>query len=432
MSMLIRGGHLIDPAAGRDGIFDVLINDGVIAGLAEWNNGEAPVWQEEADEIIDATGKYVMPGFIDLHVHLREPGLEYKETIATGAMAAAAGGFTSVCPMPNTKPSTDTPEKITALLEKAKQDAKIHILPIGAISIGQEGKVLADIKGMAEAGAVAFSEDGKSVMNSALYAEGLKLAAEAGVPVFAHCEDIDLVRGGVMNAGKRAKELGLPGITNAVEDIITARDIFLARETGVQLHLCHCSTKDSVKMIAMAKAEGLPISGETGPHYFTMIDEEIPEDWGNYKMNPPLRGKEDKEALIKALQDNVLEAIATDHAPHSKEEKEQSMLKSPFGIVGSETAYALTVTELVRTGKINMTQLVERMSASSAKILGINKGSLQVGMPADITIADTDTEWTIDPEKFYSKGKNTPFAGKEVYGKIYYTIADGKIAFEQK
>lgn len=432
MSMLIRGGHLVDPAAGCDGIYDVLVKDGVVAELAQWINGEAPVWQDKADEIIDASGKYVMPGFIDLHVHLREPGLEYKETIATGAMAAAAGGFTSVCPMPNTKPSTDTPEKITALLEKAKQDAKIHILPIGAISIGQEGKVLADIKGMAEAGAVAFSEDGKSVMNSALYAEGLKLAAEAGVPVFAHCEDIDLVRGGVMNAGARAKELGLPGITNAVEDIITARDIFLARETGVQLHLCHCSTKDSVKMIAMAKAEGLPVSGETGPHYFTMIDEEIPEDWGNYKMNPPLRGKEDKEALIKALQDNVLEAIATDHAPHSKEEKEQSMLKSPFGIVGSETAYALTVTELVRTGKINMTQLVERMSASPAKILGINKGSLQVGMPADITIADTDTEWTIDPEKFYSKGKNTPFAGKKVYGKVYYTIADGKIAFEQK
>jgi len=432
MSMLIRGGHLVDPVAGCDGIFDILVKDGNIAELAEWRNGEAPVWQEDADEIIDASGKYVMPGFIDLHVHLREPGLEYKETIATGAMAAAAGGFTSVCPMPNTKPSTDTPEKITALLEKAKQDAKIHILPIGAISIGQEGKVLADIKGMAEAGAVAFSEDGKSVMNSALYAEGLKLAAEAGVPVFAHCEDIDLVRGGVMNAGKRAKELGLPGITNAVEDIITARDIFLARETGVQLHLCHCSTKDSVKMIAMAKAEGLPVSGETGPHYFTMIDEEIPEDWGNYKMNPPLRGKEDKEALIKALQDNVLEAIATDHAPHSKEEKEQSMLKSPFGIVGSETAYALTVTELVRKGKINMTQLVERMSASPAKILGINKGSLKVGMPADITIADTDTEWTIDPEKFYSKGKNTPFAGKKVYGKVYYTIADGKIAFEQK
>ena len=433
MSMLICGGHLIDPAAGKDGIFDILVKDGVVAELAEWKNGEAPVWKDGvAEVVIDATGKYVMPGFIDLHVHLREPGLEYKETIATGAMAAAAGGFTSVCPMPNTKPSTDTPEKIRAILEKAKTDAKIHILPIGAISIGQEGKVLADIKGMAAAGAVAFSEDGKSVMNSALYAEGLKEAAKAGVPVFAHCEDIDLVRGGVMNAGKRADELGLPGITNAVEDIITARDIFLARETGVRLHLCHCSTKDSVKMIALAKAEGLPVSGETGPHYFTMIDEEIPRDWGNYKMNPPLRGKEDKEALILALQDNVLEAIATDHAPHSKEEKEQSMLKAPFGIVGSETAYALTVTELVRTGKLTMTQLVERMSASPAKILGINKGSLKVGMAADITIADAKTPWTIEPEKFYSKGKNTPFAGKEVYGKIYYTIADGKIAFEQK
>ncbi len=432
MSMLIRGGHLIDPVAGLDGIFDVLIKDGVVAGVGQWLHGEAPVWDERPDTVIDAAGKYVMPGFIDLHVHLREPGLEYKETIATGAMAAAAGGFTSICPMPNTRPSTDSPEKIRAILEKAETDAKIHILPVGAISIGQEGKELADIKGMAEAGAVAFSEDGKSVMNSALYAEGLKLAAEAGVPVFAHCEDIDLVRGGVMNAGKRAQELGLPGITNAVEDIITARDIFLAGETGVKLHLCHCSTKSSVKMIAMAKAEGLPVSGETGPHYFTMIDEEIPEDWGNYKMNPPLRGKEDKEALIQALTDNVLEAIATDHAPHSKEEKEQSMLKAPFGIVGSETAYALTVTELVRKGLLTMTQLVERMSAAPARILGINKGSLKEGMPADITIADIDTAWTIDPEKFYSKGKNTPFAGKKVYGKVYYTIADGEIAFCQK
>lgn len=422
----------MDPMAERDGIYDILVKDGVIAELAEWKNGEAPVWEETPEQVIDANGKYVMPGFIDLHVHLREPGLEYKETIATGAMAAAAGGFTSVCPMPNTKPSTDSPEKIRGVLEKAKTDAKIHILPIGAISIGQEGKVLADIKGMAEAGAVGFSEDGKSVMNSALYAEGLKLAAEAGLPVFAHCEDIDLVRGGVMNAGKRAEELGLPGITNAVEDIITARDIFLARETGVKLHLCHCSTRDSVKMIALAKAEGLPVSGETGPHYFTMIDEEIPKDWGNYKMNPPLRGKEDKEALIQALQDNVLEAIATDHAPHSKEEKEQSMLKAPFGIVGSETAYALTVTELVRKGVLTMTQLVERMSASPAKILGIPKGTLQPGMAADITIADTDTSWVIDPEKFYSKGKNTPFTGKEVYGKIYYTIVDGKVAFHQE
>ena len=425
MSLLIRGGHVVDPAAGRDGVYDLLIRDGVVAQVDTHIEAEAA-------QVIDATGKYVMPGFIDLHVHLREPGLEYKETIATGSMAAAAGGFTSICPMPNTKPSTDTPEKIAALLEKAKTDSKVHILPIGAISIGQEGKELADIEGMVEAGAVGFSEDGKSVMNSALYAEGMKLAAKAGVPVFAHCEDIDLVRGGVMNAGKRAQELGLPGITNAVEDIITARDIFLARETGVQLHLCHCSTKDSVKMIAMAKEAGLPVSGETGPHYFTMIDEEIPENFGNYKMNPPLRGREDKEALIRALQENVLEAIATDHAPHSKEEKEQSMLKSPFGIVGSETAFALTVTELIRTGKLSMAELVERMSLQPAKILGIPKGSLQPGMAADITIADANASYTIDPEKFYSKGKNTPFGGKKVYGVISHTIVDGEIVYKNE
>ena len=422
---------MIDPAADRDGIFDLLVCNGTIAELREWQGDTAPVWDglPEETKIIDASGNYVMPGFIDLHVHLREPGLEYKETIATGSMAAAAGGFTSICPMPNTKPATDTPEKIEALLKKAKTDSKVHILPIGAISIGQEGKELADIKGMVKAGAVAVSEDGKSVMNSALYAEGMKLAAKAGIPVFAHCEDIDLVRGGVMNAGKRAEELGLPGITNAVEDIITARDIFLARETGVQLHLCHCSTKDSVKMIALAKEEGLPVSGETGPHYFTMIDEEIPEDFGNYKMNPPLRGREDKEALIAALQNNVLEAIATDHAPHSKEEKEQSMLKSPFGIVGSETAFALTVTELVRTGKLTMRELVERMSVQPAKILGIRKGSLQVGMVADITIANTEMSYVIDPDRFYSKGKNTPFGGREVYGVICYTIVDGKVVY---
>ena len=424
MNLLIRGGHLIDPAAGIDGIYDVLVQDGVVKEVAR------RIYCTDANTI-DATGKYVMPGFIDLHVHLREPGLEYKETIATGSMAAAAGGFTSICPMPNTKPATDSPEKIHALLEKAKTDSKVHILPIGAISIGQEGKELADIKGMAQAGAVAVSEDGKSVMNSALYAEGMKEAKEAGIPVFAHCEDIDLVRGGVMNAGKRAEELRLPGITNAVEDIITARDIFLAKETGVQLHLCHCSTEDSVKMIALAKEAGLRVSGETGPHYYTMTDEEIPVDFGNYKMNPPLRGKKDKEALIQALQNNVLEVIATDHAPHSKEEKEQTMLKAPFGIVGLETAFSLTVTELVRTGKLTLTQLVERMSLAPAKVLGLNKGSLQVGMPADITIVDVESSYLIDPEIFYSKGKNTPFAGKQVYGMVHYTIVDGEIVYKR-
>ncbi|MGN0505590.1 MAG: dihydroorotase [Lachnospiraceae bacterium] len=439
MELLIRGGHLVDPAAGRDGLFDILVRDGVVAEVkasepecceAE-NENEPKTVQHTADRVIDAAGKYVMPGFIDLHVHLREPGLEYKETIATGGKAAAAGGFTSICPMPNTKPATDSPEKVKALLKKAETDSPVHVLPIGAITVDQKGEVLADIGGMAKAGAVAVSEDGKSVMNSAVYAEGMKAAAEAGIPVFAHCEDINLVRGGVMNAGMRAKELGLPGITNAVEDIIVARDILLAKETGVQLHLCHCSTRDSVRLLRAAKEEGLPVSGETGPHYFTMTDEEIPGDFGNYKMNPPLRARQDKEALIAGLTEGVMEVIATDHAPHSKEEKEQSMLKAPFGIVGLETAFALTVTELVRKGHLSMAQLVARMSTAPAGILGIPKGTLAEGSCADIVIADITEEYEIDPESFFSKGRNTPFAGKKVYGRVCCTIVDGTVVYER-
>lgn len=439
MELLIRGGHLIDPAAGRDGLYDILVRDGVIAEVRAAGQDSAVAYAETetgrpqtADRVIEAAGKYVMPGFIDLHVHLREPGFEYKETIATGSRAAAAGGFTTICPMPNTKPPMDSPEKIRAFLKKAEAESSVHILPIGAITIGQEGKVLADIRGMAEAGAVAVSEDGKSVMNSALCAEGMKAAAAAGVPVFAHCEDIDLVRGGVMNAGARADELGLPGITNAVEDIIVARDILLAKETNVQLHLCHCSTKGSIRMLRMAKAEGLPVSGETGPHYFTMTDEEIPEDSGNYKMNPPLRGREDKEALIAGLTSGVLEVIATDHAPHSAEEKQQSMRKAPFGVVGLETAFALAVTELVKKGHLSMAQLVSRMSMAPAQILGISGGTLKEGSPADIVIAETEQEYEINPDHFFSKGKNTPFAGKRVYGTVCCTIVDGAVVYERQ
>lgn len=441
MELLIRGGHLIDPAAGRDGLYDILVRDGFVAEVKAAKQEAADgicveeqkdICKDAAGFVIDAAGKYVMPGFIDLHVHLREPGFEYKETIATGSRAAAAGGFTSICPMPNTKPAADSPEKIRALLEKAKTDSVVHLLPIGAVTIGQKGETLADIRGMAEAGAVAVSEDGKSVMNSALYAEGMKEAAAAGIPVFAHCEDIDLVRGGVMNAGVRARELGLPGITNTVEDVIVARDILLAKETGVRLHLCHCSTRGSVRMLREAKEAGLFVSGETGPHYITMTDEEIPEDSGNYKMNPPLRAREDKEALIAALSADILEAIATDHAPHSEEEKQQSMKKAPFGVVGLETAFALVVTELVKKGHLSMAQLVARMSASPARILGIPKGTLKEGSAADIVIADIEQEYEIDPKKFFSKGRNTPFAGKHVYGTVLYTIVDGTVVYERQ
>jgi dihydroorotase len=317
------------------------------------------------------------------------------------------------------------------LLSIAASDSPIHIVPVGAVTKGQSGSELADIEGMVQAGAGAISEDGKSVMDILVYVEGMKQAKKANIPVFAHCEDRVLVRGGVMNAGKKAEELGLPGITNAVEDVITARDIFLAQETGARLHLCHCSTQASVKLIQMAKELNIPVTGEVCPHHFTMCDDEILEDLSKYKMNPPLRSRDDVQALKEGLRDGVMEVISTDHAPHGEEEKSGSMIGSPFGIVGSETAFALTMTELVTTGYLTPMQMVEKMSSNPAKILGIPKGSLAVGSVADITIADPTEEYLIDTAIFLSKGKNTPFHGKKVVGRVLYTLVDGKIVYKK-
>lgn len=425
MRLLIKDGWLVDPVADREGNYDILVENGKILRVAER-------LEEPADRVLCAKGLCILPGLIDLHVHLREPGQEYKETIATGARAAAAGGFTGICPMPNTRPATDSPEKIRELLKKASEVSPVHIYPIGAITVDQKGERLADIRGMAQAGAVAVSEDGKSVGNTALYAEGMKEAKAAGIPVFAHCEDDSLVRGGVMNAGKRAQELGLPGITNAVEDIIAARDIFLAKETGVRLHLCHCSTEASVRMLELAKAENITVTAETGPHYIAMTDAEIPEDSGRYKMNPPLRAEQDRQALIRGLKEGTIDVIATDHAPHSAEEKEGSMRTAPFGIVGLETAVPLIVTELVKKGRLTLRQMAERLSAAPARILGIDRGTLQEQYAADITILDLNREYEIDPTKFLSKGRNTPFAGKRVSGAVCYTIVDGSIVYENR
>lgn len=435
MKILIKKGYVIDPLSNREGIFDILIeHDKIIKvetdlSLAENNPNHV---NKEEILIIDANGKYVMPGFIDLHVHLREPGFEYKETICTGSMAAAAGGYTSICPMPNTKPATDNAERITLIEQKAVKEAVINILPIGAVTVGQEGYELTDMKAMVEAGAVAFSEDGKSVMDTALYAKAMRQAAQIGIPIFAHCEDKSLVGHGVMNEGKKAKELGLAGISNAVEDIIVARDILLAKETGARLHLCHCSTKDSVKMLDLAKKEGLSVTGEVCPHHFTMTEDDIIEDNADFKMNPPLRTSKDLQALKEALRDNIMDVISTDHAPHSVEEKAKSMAEAPFGIVGSETAFALTMTELVRTGYLSPSQLVEKMSANPAKILGIDRGCIGVGKVADLVIADPNIQYTIDRNRFFSKGKNTPFDGKMVTGRIEYTIVSGTLVFDYR
>lgn len=423
MKVLIKNGFILDPATKKEGRYDLLIEDEKICKVAE--NIEEP-----DATIIDASGKYVMPGFIDLHVHLREPGFEFKETIKTGAMAAAAGGYTTICPMPNTNPAIDSKAMVDLLNQKAKSDAKIHIVPVGAVTVGQMGKELADIEGMAKAGALAFSEDGKSVMDVLLYVEGLKAVKDTGRIMFAHCEDKQLVRNGAMNAGKKAEELNLRGITNAVEDVITARDIFLAGETGAKLHLCHCSTKASVALVKMAKELGINVTAEVCPHHFILSDEDIPGDDANYKMNPPLRSKEDVQALKEGLKQNIMEVISTDHAPHGEEEKRNSMSKAPFGIVGSETAFSLTYTELVKTGYLTPMQMVEKMSYNPARILGVEKGSLEPGKMADIVIADFDKEYEIDATKFYSKGKNTPFHGRKVCGKVMLTIAAGEVVYQ--
>lgn len=425
MTILIQNGHVIDPLTRKDGCYDVLIENDRIQKVAE-------KIEEEADRIIDAKGCYVMPGFIDLHVHFRDPGLEYKETLETGGKAAVRGGVTTVCAMPNTKPVIDNGDKVSAVHERAKNESLSHVIQIGAVTREQKGQELADIEGMAKAGCHAISEDGKSVMNASLYRKGMKIAKENGIAVFAHCEDITMVEGGVMNADENAERLGLKGITNSVEDVIVARDILLAKETGVRLHLCHCSTADSVKMVKLAKEEGLPVTGEVCPHHFILSSEDIKEDDGNYKMNPPLRSKADVEALRQGLKDGIMDVISTDHAPHAAEEKNKSIAKAAFGIVGLETSAALTYTSLVKTGLLSVMDMAEKMSYNPAKVLGLDeKGSVSEGKIADIVIFDPDKTYKIDKNTFASKGKNTPFDGYEVTGEVAYTLADGKVVYER-
>lgn len=425
MKILIKGGRILNPSDNTDMTGDLYIEDGVIKEI-----GEEIELADTPEKTIDAKGCYVMPGLIDLHVHLRDPGLTYKEDVVTGARAAAKGGFTTILAMPNTKPVIDSPDRVEYVHNKAKDLAPVHVLQIGAVTKQQKGEELADIEGMIQAGIPAISEDGKSVMNVKLYKESMEIAAKHNIPVFAHCEDQNMVSGGCMNADEKAKELGLPGITNGVEDVIAARDIVLAKETGVRLHLCHCSTKDSVRMIQLAKEENLPVTGEVCPHHFTLTSEDIPEDDANYKMNPPLRTKEDKDALILGLKEDIIDVISTDHAPHSREEKNQSMKTAPFGIVGLETSVALTMTELVHTGILTPMQMAAKMSYNPAQVIHSDRGRLEVGSPADVTIIDPDAEYTIDSMEFLSKGKNTPFNGRKVKGQVVATICDGNIVYQ--
>ena len=369
MTVLIKNGHVVDPLTKKDGVYDVLVEGKKIQKIAEKID-------EKADRVIDARGTYVLPGFIDLHVHLRDPGLEYKETLETGGRAAVHGGVTTICAMPNTKPVIDSREKVEAVHERAVKESPAHVIQLGAVTCGQEGKELADIAGMAAAGCHAISEDGKSVMNASLYRKGMK-------------------------------------------------------ETGVRLHLCHCSTKDSVTMVEMAKKEGLPVTAEVCPHHFILTSDDIKEDDGNFKMNPPLRSREDVEALRMGLKNGIMDVISTDHAPHSEEEKNRSIEKASFGIVGLETSAALTYTELVKTGVLSIMDMAEKMSYNPAQILGLTeKGAVAEGKIADLVIFDPDANYKIDKNTFFSKGKNTPFDGREVYGRVEYTLADGEIVYE--
>lgn len=422
MRLLIKNGRVIDPASKTDAVSDVLIEDGKIVKI------EKEI-KEKAEKTINAKGCFVMPGFIDLHVHLRDPGFEQKETVVTGAQAAARGGFTTILAMPNTRPVVDNADVVNYVHQKARNLTRINVLQIGAITKGQMGEELSEIHEMVQAGIPAISEDGKSVMNTAVYRKAMEIAKEEGIPVFAHCEDRELAQDGVMNAGKRAEELGLKGILNDVEDIIEARDIMLARSVGVHLHLCHCSTSGSVWLLKQAKAEGVSVTGEACPHHFTLSDEDIPGDDANYKMNPPLRSSKDVEAIREGLKNDLIDVIATDHAPHTAIEKGTSMRTAPFGIVGLETAAALTYTELVKKDYLTPVQMAEKLSYNPAKIIGLDKGSLEKGKTADIVIFDPHETYTIRTEDFAGKAKNTPFAGRKVTGKVVNTIVAGEIVY---
>lgn len=424
MGTLIRNGRVIDPASGKDGIYDILIEDGMIAGV------DASIPKGDND-IIDAAGCFVMPGLVDLHVHFREPGFEYKETIKTGSMAAAHGGVTTVFPMPNTKPvidSVDMYDKVQTIIDR---DAVVNVHQVASVTLRQQGETPVDVAALKKAGCIAISEDGKSVMNSQVYREAMKAAAAEDVLVMAHCEDKNLVNGGALNEGVASRRYHVNGITNAVEDVIVARDILLSKETGCRLHLCHCSTADSVKLIKAAKDEGLKVTGEVCPHHFILCDEDIIEDNADYKMNPPLRSRADMEAVREGLRNGTMDVISTDHAPHSAEEKAKPIGAAPFGITGIETSLCLTYTGLVLTGILTPMQMVEKMSYNPAKIAGIDRGTLLPGRPADIIIVNVDDEIVIDRDNFVSKGHNTPFDGYKVKGIVEYTIVGGKIVYKR-
>lgn len=425
MRILVKNGHVIDPKAHIDQVLDILIENGMIV---EIGNGISIT----GGDLIDATNMYVIPGLVDAHCHLRDPGYEYKEDIESGTRSAAMGGFTSVACMPNTNPVVDNEAVIKYILAKASQDGLVNVYPIGAITKGLKGEELAEIGEMKFAGAVAISDDGRPVANSSLMKKALLYAAMFDISVISHCEDTDLVEDGVMNEGYQSTIMGLKGIPSAAEAIMVARDIILAEYTKTPVHIAHVSTELSVELIRNAKKRGVKVTAETCPHYFSLTDEACKDFNTLAKVNPPLRTKKDVEAVINGLADGTIDIIATDHAPHHEDEKNVEFNNAASGMVGFETALPLAITYLVKPGILSMEDLVHKMCINPAKLLGLNKGSINIGKIADITIINPDEEYVVDISKFQSKSKNSPFDGFRLNGVVYYTIVNGNVVVREK
>ena len=423
--VLIQGGRVIDPSQDRDEVADVLLKDGVVAGVGN------DIGTPDDAEVVDAVGKVVAPGFIDVHVHLREPGKEEAETVATGARSAAAGGFTGVCAMPNTDPVTDNQAAIGFIIKQAREAEAARVYPIGAISIGRRGEQLAEFGSMISAGAVAVSDDGQPVISSHLMRTALEYARTFDVPVANHCEEPTLAEGGVMHEGMVSTRLGLRGIPAAAEEIMVARDILLAELTGGHVHLCHMSTRGSVDLIRRGKDRGINVTAEATPHHFTLTHEACGQYDTNTKMNPPLREAEDVDAIREAIADGTIDVIATDHAPHHYESKERDFDDAPFGITGLETALGLSMVELVAPAAATLPVLVRRLSTDPAKIFGLPGGSLARGTLGDVVVFDPDARWTVTADAFVSRSQNSPFIGRDLVGRVERTLVGGRTVYQR-
>ncbi len=420
MDILLKNGYVVDSRNRVEGIKDILIRDRFIAQVAD-------KIECDADKVIDCTGLAVIPGLCDMHVHFRDPGQTHKEDIITGSEAAAAGGVTAVACMPNTSPVCDNPETIKYIVEKAK-NAKIKVYPVGCITKGLMGEELCDFEALKKAGAVAVSDDGRPVKNARIMGEGMIKAHYAGLRVISHCEDLDIINGGIINAGKISRELGVKGMSRSSENIITGREIQLANDLEMPIHIAHVSTKEVVMLLRDAVRRGVMVTSETAPHYFTLTEDKLLSRDADYRMNPPLRCEEDVKAITEAVVDGTIDCIVTDHAPHAAEEK-ADFEKAPNGVVGLETSLAVTLTQLYHTGRMSLMKIVRMMCETPRRLLGIEGGSLEAGNVADIAIVDLNKEWTVDPEKLHSKSKNTCFKGMTFKGKVKYTIVNGKVVF---